>query len=819
MRGVQESTPHELYLRSALASKINAPLKLYADIAGKFTVERELNGKTESKVQQSTADAQKTKSERRIVLLDNPPALTPSATKSKSSAPPKKRKPAVSAPIAATVRRVPHVVRAKYEGSSAAHPQSPPHSLPSSQSSPVPPAMRAQMIHLLAKGPRTKEAVLSQVGGPSASESLRVQLNELLVTVRMFSSYLSISFHFVHSQIAEREKSNARTAVPGQAPLYTLLPASWKEVRPYEFAGLSDDERRKMWRKARQYLHAMGILESDAAWDHVRTLPGSSEAGSGPKRPVGVVNAERKKNAGSTSKAPIEAKDEGVRPSQTANVREEAIQAPRLSKTTTPKREENDPSPRRLSGTSGPRNARETGPPQSQSQAQGPSKKVGLTDARAKHGDASKPNGRPRPPTPIQPSSSHERDLEREEKPPHVTKKHREDGSDLDREKVTLAPRPVVKRFKDDASDLESLRDWDSVSKANVKRKKLREDHGDKDRTNGTGNIMKRRKVVDDDAPYKPGSGGGGTSKARERDRDRESDRGQDKTRSRAVPPVAKRPRDSDRGSPDASLVPRKSTVRERERQRERETDRSLSPPRRVKRELSMSPALHNPHQREGSPLLRGSTKRTNSPPREAVKREGSPRPRMYSRRGDSPPAPRTSKRAPSPLSSQVRARGRDREPSTNGVSTTRRRRSPIYTSSEDEDEHHSVPARRNAPSSATSSASSREPPRTQSFALLPPPPPTAPYPKDRDALQSRYRSGYRSYFAVYSKLLEEREKIEDALNDGGREGSVCSDRDVEMMDEGGLRDLAGLYAAWTKELEGIRQAYSAEAERMDITT
>lgn len=187
MRGVQESTPHELYLRSALASKVNAPLKLYADIAGKFTVvERELNGKTESKVQQSTADAQKTKSERRIVLLDNPPTLAPSATKTKSSAPPKKRKPPVSAPIAATVKRVP--IQARNEGSSAARKQSPSHSLPSSQSSPVTPAIRAQMIHLLAKGPRTKEDVLTQVGGPNAPESLRVQLNELLVTVRVTSN-------------------------------------------------------------------------------------------------------------------------------------------------------------------------------------------------------------------------------------------------------------------------------------------------------------------------------------------------------------------------------------------------------------------------------------------------------------------------------------------------------------------------------------------------------------------------------------------------------------------------------------------------------
>jgi RNA polymerase II elongation factor ELL len=188
MRGVQESTPHELYLRSTLASKVNAPLKLYADIAGKFTVGRELNGKAESRVQQSTADAQKTKTERRIVLLDNPPTPAP---KTKSSAPAKKRKPAVSAPIAATVRRVP--IRVKNEGSSAARGPSPPHSLPSSQSSPVPPAIRAQMIHLLAKGPRTKEDVLTQVGGPDPSESLRVQLNELLVTVRIFFNHICIS--------------------------------------------------------------------------------------------------------------------------------------------------------------------------------------------------------------------------------------------------------------------------------------------------------------------------------------------------------------------------------------------------------------------------------------------------------------------------------------------------------------------------------------------------------------------------------------------------------------------------------------------------
>jgi hypothetical protein len=37
------------------------------------------------------------------------------------------------------------------------------------------------------------------------------------------------------------------------------------------------------------------------------------------------------------------------------------------------------------------------------------------------------------------------------------------------------------------------------------------------------------------------------------------------------------------------------------------------------------------------------------------------------------------------------------------------------------------------------------------------------------------------------------------------------------MMDEEGLRELADRYAAWTRELEGIRNAYSAVVERMDM--
>ena len=346
--------------------------------------------------------------------------------------------------------------------------------------------------------------------------------------------------------------------------------------------------------QARQSLHSLGIPETDPAWDHVRTPPGPtgtdpSKAVAGPKRATGTVNAERKKNTGSTSKPLVEAKDEGVRPSQTVKVREETTQTARSMKAV-PMRDDNPP-PRRPPVVSGPKNAREMAPTQSQSQAQGPSKKTGLIDARAKLGGSSKPNGRSGPATHIPTLSSHERELERE-RPTHPTKKEREDVSDLDREKGKTVAVHKAKRRKDDMSDLDSLRDWDgtdTMGKANAKRKKLREDYDDKDRINGTGNTAKRRKVLDDDKPYKPGGGGGGGTKARERDRDKEQDRG--KTRDRDPPHMAKRQRDSDWDTPDPPPPPRKSTVRERERPREREPDRSASPPRRVKREYSLSPS------------------------------------------------------------------------------------------------------------------------------------------------------------------------------------------------------------------------------------
>ena len=49
-----------------------APLKLYANVTGKFTVERELGEKVQDKVRDRTQVAEKQRTERKVQMLDSP---------------------------------------------------------------------------------------------------------------------------------------------------------------------------------------------------------------------------------------------------------------------------------------------------------------------------------------------------------------------------------------------------------------------------------------------------------------------------------------------------------------------------------------------------------------------------------------------------------------------------------------------------------------------------------------------------------------------------------------------------------------------------
>src|SRR6266540_1773977 len=71
---LQENALNEVYLRAASVTKKNAPLKLFANVVGKLTIEqREINNDLRDKIRESTQDAVAHKNSRATVFMDNPP--------------------------------------------------------------------------------------------------------------------------------------------------------------------------------------------------------------------------------------------------------------------------------------------------------------------------------------------------------------------------------------------------------------------------------------------------------------------------------------------------------------------------------------------------------------------------------------------------------------------------------------------------------------------------------------------------------------------------------------------------------------------------
>lgn len=83
MRHSPEHTIHELFLRASSASKKSAPLKLHANVVGKFTVERELADQLRDKIRESTQDAANQRNSRSTVFIDAPPDLQTNPRKRK----------------------------------------------------------------------------------------------------------------------------------------------------------------------------------------------------------------------------------------------------------------------------------------------------------------------------------------------------------------------------------------------------------------------------------------------------------------------------------------------------------------------------------------------------------------------------------------------------------------------------------------------------------------------------------------------------------------------------------------------------------------
>jgi RNA polymerase II elongation factor ELL len=186
MRPLKEGTPHELYLRSSSAAKPMAPLKLYANVTGKFTVERELGEKVQDKVRDRTQVAEKQRTERKVQMLDSPPDI-PSVNGKKRKAP---------SASSALLKKAAHNDHIRNVSVSAASPSRVASPLPPTTPQPTPAAtkdssVRKRMVQYLAISSHTTDEVMRAIGGADCDSATRRGLFDILCNVCAFLAEIS----------------------------------------------------------------------------------------------------------------------------------------------------------------------------------------------------------------------------------------------------------------------------------------------------------------------------------------------------------------------------------------------------------------------------------------------------------------------------------------------------------------------------------------------------------------------------------------------------------------------------------------------------
>ncbi|KAF7428344.1 hypothetical protein PC9H_007565 [Pleurotus ostreatus] len=270
MRTRLENVPHDLYLRASSAAKPMAPLKLYANVMGKFTVERDLSTVT-SKVRESAADAANQRSQRQLIVLDAPPPeVGAPARKKKQPKTPMFRNPHKE-PIP-NKNTLPVPVPAARVASPAPPAPKPPPKVNKESTA----AMRKRLIHCLAVAERSSEEVVRLVVGSDPDPTSKRDLLSLL------------------EEVADKPTKNGN-----KLSKWKLKSESWLDVRPYEWPKLTEAERTSMIHTARKAFTTLGIPNGDPAWDHVRMRPASSQSvSSNASGPIAARTASQNGQAG-----------------------------------------------------------------------------------------------------------------------------------------------------------------------------------------------------------------------------------------------------------------------------------------------------------------------------------------------------------------------------------------------------------------------------------------------------------------------------------------------------------------------------------------
>ncbi|KAF8070214.1 hypothetical protein FPV67DRAFT_1486660 [Lyophyllum atratum] len=257
MRSLKEETPHELYLRTHSASKPNAPLKLYANVTGKFTIEHDkLGANLKDRIREKTIDAAKQRDDRKTKFIDTPPTLPAKTTK--------KRKEQSSAMFRNAIRPSDQV---KLNASN-------------SSKKPSDSSIRKRLVHCMAVQERPRDQIIKLVTGADCDASKRREVLDLL------------------EEVAEQTSATKKGEDPG-SKIWRLRTESWKEVRPFEWPKLPEQERINLARTGRQKLSSLGIKQSDPLWEHFTfrspATTASATPSAGPSRITSAVpNGETK---------------------------------------------------------------------------------------------------------------------------------------------------------------------------------------------------------------------------------------------------------------------------------------------------------------------------------------------------------------------------------------------------------------------------------------------------------------------------------------------------------------------------------------------
>lgn len=178
MRIVNEGANSELFIRTTIATRPNAALKLNANVVGRLAVERgKLNDKITKQIHNSTVAANEEKSKRKIIVLDAPPPMT-TAKGTKRKAPAKSTGAAsvlASTSYSASTRSLPAPEPAKQVTSPS----------PSPTKEGVSP-IRTRLVHFLALGPQTAMNILKSIGGGTTDKQVRSKIVECLNEVCRF---------------------------------------------------------------------------------------------------------------------------------------------------------------------------------------------------------------------------------------------------------------------------------------------------------------------------------------------------------------------------------------------------------------------------------------------------------------------------------------------------------------------------------------------------------------------------------------------------------------------------------------------------------